>query len=287
MANKGSDGQSMFQWTTHFSCITRVHLWAKMIGDPKSGTERLAKVVRLAKSAGGELQGQVVKSAFKALATAQTKKTGNARADIIVLYVRDCWGRGSILGGHGGQKMWDFDYLLRFTQRPASSFCDDPRAQEILARAKYQHGPDHGASSHNGDVSEFVSEFNSATPGFVKLLMTKIDRGIDTQFKAGQSGNVDTQFKAGQSGNVATQFKACGRFGLKGNAQTYASAPKLAKAIGIGDAGLLKALTRAKKKTPSSALRVDFKCAGFELFWDKESTVGESAVEEEKEEEAP
>ena len=46
-------------------------------------------------------------------------------------------------------------------------------------------------------------------------------------------------------------------------------------------------MTRAKQKTPSHALRVDFKCVGLELFWDKESGVGESAVEEEEEEEAP
>ena len=43
----------------------------------------------------------------------------------------------------------------------------------------------------------------------------------------------------------------------------------------------------AKQKTPSSALRVHFKCAGLELFWDKESGVGESAEEEEEEEVAP
>jgi hypothetical protein len=48
---------------------------------------------------------------------------------------------------------------------------------------------------------------------------------------------------------------------------------------------MCKALKLAKHKTPSSALCVDFKCCGLELFWDKESGVGGSAVEEEEEEE--
>ena len=234
MANKGSDGQSKFQWIIHISCITRVQNWHKMIGDPTSGTAQLAKLVRLAKSTGGELQGQVVESAFKALATAQTKETGNARADIIVQYVRDCWVRGSSLGGHGGQKMWNFDYLLHFTQRTASSFCDDPRTQKILARAKYQHGLHHEPSSHN-NVGEVVSELNSATPEFISLFTAKIacleEYGSKTRWKTGQSGNVDTQFKPGESGNKATQFKpgessskatqwvSCGRFGVKGKAE--------------------------------------------------------------------
>jgi hypothetical protein len=61
----------------------------------------------------------------------------------------------------------------------------------------------------------------------------------------------------------------------------------LAKAIGRSQTGLCKALKCAKQKTPSSALHVHFKCAGLELFWDKESGVGESAVEEEEEEVAP
>ncbi len=61
----------------------------------------------------------------------------------------------------------------------------------------------------------------------------------------------------------------------------------LAKAIGRSSSvsSMCKALKLAKHKTPSSALCVDFKCCGLELFWDKESGVGGSAVEEEEEEE--
>ena len=135
----------------------------------------------------------------------------------------------------------------------------------------------------------------SATHEFIGLLMTKIacleEYGSKTRWKAGESGNADTQWKAGESGSKATQWKAgesgsketqwvtCGRFGAKGNAETYASMHALAKAIGRSSSrsGMSKALQRAKKKTPSSALRVDFKFAGIELFWDKESGVGELA----------
>ena len=72
---------------------------------------------------------------------------------------------------------------------------------------------------------------------------------------------------------------SCGQFGIKGNAETYASMSALAKAIGRnpGGSGMSEALKHAKKKTPSSALRVDFKFAALELFWDKESGVGELA----------
>ena len=68
------------------------------------------------------------------------KKTGTPEIDIIVGYVRCCWARGSVLGGLGGQKMWDFHYLLQFTQRAPQSFCTDPKFKAILARAKYQQG---------------------------------------------------------------------------------------------------------------------------------------------------
>jgi hypothetical protein len=110
----------------------------------------------------------------------------------------------------------------------------------------------------------------------------------ETQWGKGQSGSEQTQWKAGESGSKATQWVSCGRFGVKGNAETYASMTALAKAIGRPSRECMsKALRCVKKKTPSSALCVDFKCAGLELFWDKESGVGESAVEEEKEEVAP
>ncbi len=310
MANKGSDGKSKVTWAPHLSIITRGQLWRKLTGDLERGTAQLAKFVRFAKSAGGDLQGKIVESAIKALVTAQKKKTGNPQADIIVQYVKESWVRGSSLGGHGGQQMWDFQYLLELTQRTPSSFCNDPSSKKILGGAKYQRGLDHGPSSDN-DVSEVVSEFNSATPEFIRLLTTKIacleeygsktrfkagksgnadtqfkagesgnadtqfkageSGNADTQFKAGKSGNADTQFKAGKSGNADTQFKTCGRFGAKGNAETYASMGALAKAIGRSksNCSMSRALRCAKKKTSSSALRVDFKYAGLELFWDK------------------
>ena len=77
--------------------------------------------------------------------------------------------------------------------------------------------------------------------------MTKIACLEEYGFKAGESGNVDTQWKAGESGNADTQWAPgtsgskekqwalgtsssketqwvfCGRFGEKGNEQTYAS----------------------------------------------------------------
>jgi hypothetical protein len=220
--------------------------------------------------------------------------------------------------------MWNFHYLLLLTKRPAQWFCQDPKFQAILARPKYQQGG-HGKITDE-DVAAGQCD-GLATPAFLELFMKKVERletagektqwkkgnsvGVDTQFKVGKRGNVDTQFKAGESGNVDTQFKAgksgnvdtqfktgdsrskatqwvsCGRFGVKGKEETYASMNALAKAIGRDRSNLSKALTRAKQETPSHALRVDFKYARLELFWDKESGVGESAVEEEEEEEAP
>ena len=160
MANKGSDGQSEFNWAPHLSIITCFQLWRKLTGDLERGTAQLAKFVRFAKSAGGDLRGKIVESAIKALVTDQKKKTSDPHSDIIVQYVKDCSVHCSSLGGHGGQEMWNFQFLLELTQRPASSFCNDPRSKKILGGAKYQHGLDHGPSSDN-DVSEVVSEFNS------------------------------------------------------------------------------------------------------------------------------
>jgi hypothetical protein len=148
-------------------------LWSQLTGDLQLGTALLAKLVRFAKLAGGDLRGKIVHRAMEALVTAQM--TGNSQIDIIVQYVMDCWTRGKTLGGYGGQKMWDFQYLCEFTQRLPSSFCNDPKSKEILGRAKYQRGLDHGKSADN-DVGEVGSEFNTATPEFVKLLMTKIER---------------------------------------------------------------------------------------------------------------
>jgi hypothetical protein len=137
-----------------------------------------------------------------------------------------------------------------------------------------------------GESGNKATQFKPGESGSKDTQWGKGESGSKaTQFKPGESGSKATQFKPGESGSKATQFKPCGRFGVKGNAETYASMKKLAKAIGIGHAGLSKALTRVKQKTTSSALRVDFKCAGLKLFWDKESGVGESAVEEEEEEE--
>jgi len=147
----------------------------------------------------------------------------------------------------------------------------------------------------------------SATHEFIGLLMTKIacleEYGSKTRWKVGESGNADTQWKAGEIGSKATQWKAgesgskatqwkagesgsketqwvsCGRFGAKGNAETYASMRALEKAIGRRSSysSMSQALWHSKKKTPSSALRVDFKFAGLELYWDKEIGVGELA----------
>jgi hypothetical protein len=101
----------------------------------------------------------------------------------------------------------------------------------------------------------------------------------ETQWGKGESKSKETQWKKGESGSKETQWVSCGQFGIKGNAETYASMSALAKAIGRnpGGSGMSEALKHAKKKTPSSALRVDFKFAALELFWDKESGVGELA----------
>jgi hypothetical protein len=246
---------------------------------------------------------------MEALVKAQ-KKTGDPQTDIIVQYVMDCWTRGSSLGGCGGQKMWDFQYLLEFTQRLPSSFCNDPKSKEILGRAKYQRGLDHGKSSDK-DMGEVVSEFNTATNEFVKLLIAKIKRLEETRWKAGESGNVDKQWKPGTSGNVDKQWKP-GTSGSKetqwkpgtsgsketqwkpgtsgsketqwkpgtsgsketgclGNEQTYESLNALAKALGRDQSGMNKALNVDKKKTPSSSQSVNFTYAGLELVWCKES----------------
>ena len=76
---------------------------------------------------------KIVGRAGEALVT--SKKTGTSEIDIIVEYVKCCRARGSSLGGLGGQKMWDFQYLCQFTQRDPSSFCKDLMARAILARA--------------------------------------------------------------------------------------------------------------------------------------------------------
>jgi hypothetical protein len=112
-------------------------------------------------------------------------------------------------------------------------------------------------------------------------------RSEKTQWEKGTSGSEKTQWKKGESGSKATQWVSCGRFGVQGKAETYASMTALAKAIGrsSSQSALSRALKRAKEKTPSSALCVDFKYCGLELFWDKESGVGESAVAVEEEEE--
>jgi hypothetical protein len=119
--------------TPHFSTLTRKHMWQQMTGDMQKGTALLAQVVSFAQSVGGPARGKIVGRAMEALVT--SKKTGTSEIDIIVEYVKCCRARGSSLGGLGGQKMWDFQYLCQFTQRDPSSFCKDLMARAILARA--------------------------------------------------------------------------------------------------------------------------------------------------------
>ena len=66
---------------------------------------------------------------------------------------------------------------------------------------------------------------------------------------------------------------SCGRFGEKGNEQTYESMFALAKALerSSSRSGMSRALRVAKQKAPSSALFVYFRYAGLELVWYKES----------------
>ena len=339
--NTASDGRSRVTWTPHFSCLTRRQMWLKMTAGESSGAALLAQLVVFAQSVGGPERGEIVRRALGALIKGG-KNTGTLEGDVLVDYVRCCWDRGSRFGGMGGQAMWNFEYLLLLTKRPASSFCQDPTFKAILARPKYRQGGHGKETDEDVDVGQGD---DLATPDFLKLFMQKCERlektqwkkgqsgNVDTQFKPGESGNVDTQFKPGESGNVdtqfkpgeggskatqfkpgesgskknqwvkgesgsrknqwekgqsgnkATQFKSCGRYGVKGKAETYASMTALAEAIGRNQSGMSKALKLAKEKTPSSALRVHFKYARLELFWDKESRVGESAVEEEEEEE--
>jgi hypothetical protein len=77
----------------------------------------------------------------------------------------------------------------------------------------------------------------------------------------------------GTSGSKETQWASCGRFGEKGNEQTYESTLALAKALerSSSRSGMSRALRVAKQKAPSSALRVYFRYAGLELVWYKES----------------
>jgi hypothetical protein len=170
----------------------------------------------------------------------------------------------------GGQEMWNFEYLLLLTKRPAQSFSQDPKFKAILGRQKYQQG------GHGKETDEDVDAGQGdhlATSAFLELFMQKVKRlekaGEKTQWKKGTSGSEKTQWKKGESGSKATQWATCGRFGVKGKAETYASMYALAKAIGRSSiqSNMSKALKLAKQKTPPSALCVDFKCSGLELFW--------------------
>ena len=259
--------------------------------DKDTGPAALAQLVLFTQSVGGPEQGEIVDRALEALI--KGKKTDTREIDILVEYVRSCWTRGSRLGGLGGQEMWNFHYLLFFTKRPAQSFCKDPKFKAILKRPKYQQDIGHGKITDE-DVGAHESD-DLATSAFLDLFMKKVERleknGSETRFqkgksccpemqwKKGESRSKETQWKKGESGSKETQWVSCGQFGIKGNAETYASMSALAKAIGRnpGGSGMSEALKRAKKKTPSSALRVDFKFAALELFWDKESGVGELA----------
>jgi hypothetical protein len=294
--NTASDGRSRVTWTPHFSCLTRRQMWLKMTAGESSGAALLAQLVVFAQSVGGSERGEIVRHALGALI--KGKNTGTLEGDVIVDYVRCCWDRGSRFGGMGGQAMWNFEYLLLLTKRPASSFCQDPTFKAILARPKYRQGGHGKETDEDVDVGQGD---HLATSAFLELFMQKVKRlekasektrwkkgtsgSEKTQWEKGESGSKKNQWKKGQSGNKATQWKSCGRYGVKGKAETYASMTALAKAIGRDQSSMSKALKLAKEKTPSSALRVHFKYARLELFWDKESRVGESAEEEEEEEE--
>jgi hypothetical protein len=121
-----------------FNSDARAH---EMKREMQKGTALLAQLVRFTQSVGGPVLGKIVGRAMEALVTG--KKTGTLEIDIIVEYVKCCWARGSTMGGLDGQRMWDFHYLCQFTRRAPSSFCTDPNAQAILARAKYQRGLGH------------------------------------------------------------------------------------------------------------------------------------------------
>ncbi len=294
--NTASDGRSRVTWTPHFSCLTRRKMWLKMTAGESSGAALLAQLVVFAQSVGGSERGEIVRHALGALI--KGKNTGTLEGDVIVDYVRCCWERGSRFGGMGGQAMWNFEYLLLLTKRPASSFCQDPTFKAILARPKYRQGGHGKETDEDVDVGQGD---HLATSAFLELFMQKVKRlekagektrwkkgtsgSEKTQWEKGTSGSEKTQWEKGQSGSKATQWVSCGRFGVQGKAETYASMIALAKAIGRDRSGMSKALKLAKEKTPSSALRVHFKYARLELFWDKESGVGGSAVEEEEEEE--
>ena len=275
----------------------------------------------LEQSVGGPERGEIVVRTLEVLI--KGKNTGIREIDVLVEYVRCCWDRGSRFGGMGGQKMWNFHYLLLFTKRSAQSFCKDPKFKAILQRPKYKQDVGHGKiTDEDVDADECDDLVTSA---FLEIFMKKVERLEETQWKKGESGSKETkwgkgqsgsmqtqwgkgqsgskqtqwgkgqsgskatQWKAGESGSKTTQWVSCGRFGVKGKAETYASMNALVKAIGriSIQSNMSKALKLAKQKTPSSALCVDFKCSGLELFWDKENGVGESAVEEEEEEVAP
>ncbi len=187
------------------SIITRVHLWSQLTGDLQLGTSLLAKLVRFAKLAGGDLRGKIVhRTAMETLVTAQM--TGNLQIDIIVQYVMDRWTRGKSLGGYGCQKMWDFQYLCEFTQRLPSSFCNDPKSKEILGRAKYQRGLDHGKSADN-NVGDSESGLSSTLQhlSLSILLMMKIKCLEEYGWKAGESRCTDKQWKPCTSCNADKQ----------------------------------------------------------------------------------
>jgi hypothetical protein len=243
-------------------------MWLKMTAGESSGAALLAQLVVFAQSVGGSERGEIVRHALGALI--KGKNMGTLEGDVLVDYVRCCWQRGSRFGGMGGQAMWNFEYLLLLTKRPAQSFSQDPKIKAILGRQKYQQG------GHGKETDEDVDAGQGdhlATSAFLELFMQKVKRlekaGEKTQWKKGTSGSEKTQWKKGESGSKATQWATCGRFGVKGKAETYASMYALAKAIGRSSiqSNMSKALKLAKQKTPPSALCVDFKCSGLELFW--------------------
>ena len=302
--NKASDGSSQFTWTTHFSAVTRRHVWQEMTSAVRRGTALLASLVHFAQSVGGPAQGKIVGRAMEALITG--KKTGTLEIDIIVEYVKCCWSCGSTLGGLGGQDMWDFHNLCQFTQRAPQSFCTDPKFQAILARAKYQRGLGHDKSVDK-DVGEDGSELDETTPAFVELFMKKVkcleEYGSKTRFEPGKSAcpemqwekgesacpemqwekgksvYPEKQWQKGESGRKANQWVSpwgTGSFGVKGIQQTYGSLNVMTKAIGANQPGMSKAWRAAMKKAPPSAQHVCFRFKQRELVFYKEVDSGKN-----------
>jgi hypothetical protein len=300
--NTASDGSSRVTWTPHFSCVTRSQMWQKMRAGESSGPALLAQLVVFAQSVGGPERGEIVRRALGALI--KGKNTGTLEGDVMMEYVRCCWDRGLRFGGMGGQEMWNFEYLLLLTKRPAHSFCQDPKFRAILARQKYQQG------GHGKETDEDVDAGQCddlATSAFLELFMQKVERlekaGEKTQWKKGTSGSKDTQWGKGESGSKENQWGkgesgskenqwgkgesgskdtqwvspyGKGLFGVKGSQQTYDSMNALAKAIGASQTGMSYVWRTAMKKAPPSAQRVYFRFKQREFVFYQEVDSGKN-----------